>query len=241
MALPASTQRDEKPGEIIAYPVKSATTIYKGGLVMIDGTGYAVEASIGGGLFVGIAIEEVVNPSGGSKVVRVLKRGLHKFAKTGTITQANVGQPLGVSDDNTLVLAVANYSTNLTGHTNNDLTFTARAPLLGPLGNLITIEYVDPGGTTASLSIVVSGTRIVVNLARATSAISTIASDIITAIAANAQANALVSVANKTGNDGTGLVEALAQTNLAGGGDYVGDLETLDGSLVWVRIDRAVN
>jgi len=241
MALSASTQRDEKPGEIVAYPVKSATTIYKGSMVMIDGTGYAVKATIAGGLFKGIAIEEVINPSGGTKVVRVLKRGLHKFAKTGTITQANVGQPLKVYDDDTVALSVSSLATNLTGHTNNDILFTAIAPYLGKCGDLINITYVDPGGTTASLTCTVYGTSIVISLARATSAISSIGDDITAIIAATPAAAALVTAVDKTGNDGTGLMEAMAQTFLTGAADYCGDLETIDGSLVWVRIDRAVN
>jgi hypothetical protein len=239
MALSADRNTDRKEGQIQAYLVKSATTIYKGGHTMIDNTGYLIMAVAGGGTYTGVAIEGCVNPSGGALTARVYKSGTFKFAKTGTIVQADLGKPLSISDDQTCALGAPSLSTNLTGHTNNDLTFTATGIWAGRYGNDITIQYVDPGGTTASLTCSVYGAAIVISLARATSAISTIASDITSIIAATPAAAALVTVANKTGNDGTGLVEALAATRLSNG-DYCGDLQALDGSSVWVRIDKAV-
>lgn len=98
---------------------------------------------------------------------------------------------------------------------NNSLTFTAKES--GAPGNSITITYVDPGGVSATLGIVVTGNNIVVNLGRASSAINTTAADIITAIQGNAQSNALVSVANTSGSSGAGLVTAEANTALSGG------------------------
>lgn len=108
----------------------------------------------------------------------------------------------------------ATLTTSLTG-SNNDLVFTALKR--GPIGNNVRIQYIDPGGTTASLSVACYGFDILVSLARAASAIITTANDITAAIAANADAAQLVSIANAGGNDGTGIVTALALTNLAGG------------------------
>lgn len=114
----------------------------------------------------------------------------------------------------------ASLATNLTG-INNDLVFTAKARGVG--GNAITVAYVDPGGVTATLGVSVTGNAITVNLGRAASTINTTANAIITAIQASTAASKLVSVALKTGNDGTGLVIAMAATNLAGAdnGDFM--------------------
>ena len=113
-----------------------------------------------------------------------------------------------------LTPVTASLTTALTG-TNNDLVFTARKG--GTWGNSIQVEYLDPGGATATLSVVVSGFLITVNLGRAASAINTTAAALTAAVQANADANALVSVANAGSNDGTGLVTALTATNLASG------------------------
>jgi hypothetical protein len=110
----------------------------------------------------------------------------------------------------------ATLSTNLTG-TNNDLTYTAKS--FDPaVGNDITIAYVDPAGNDQALSVGVSTHAITVNLATGSGgAITSTATQVAAAIAASGPANALVAVANKTGNDGTGVVTALGATNLAGG------------------------
>ena len=111
----------------------------------------------------------------------------------------------------------ASLSTNLANATNNDLVFTAKG--VGIVGNGISITYVDPGGATATLGVTVSGLAITVNLGRAASAVNTTGTLLKAAVDGNTAAAALVSVANKTGNDGTGLVAALSQTFLAGGTD----------------------
>lgn len=108
----------------------------------------------------------------------------------------------------------ATLTTALAG-SNNDLTFTAKRG--GTWGNSIQVAYIDPGGTTATLSVVVSGFLITVNLGRTASAIDTTANAIITAIARAADAAALVDVENAGSDDGTGLVIALTATSLAGG------------------------
>lgn len=128
----------------------------------------------------------------------------------------------------------ASLTTALAG-ANNDLVFTAVA--LGTPGNAITVAYVDPGGTTAALSVVVVGNAITVNLARAASAISTIASDIIAAIIASAPASALVTVANAAANNGTGLVIAMGATNLTGGVDAA----FVDVAVVLPGLDSVLN
>jgi hypothetical protein len=116
--------------------------------------------------------------------------------------------------------ATATATTSLTGN-NNDLVFTA-VPT-GNTGNGITVTYVDPGGTTATLGVVVDiqERAITVNLGRAASAINSTAGAIATAIAANTDAAALVTVANASANDGTGLVTAMSALTLTGGASNV--------------------
>lgn len=111
--------------------------------------------------------------------------------------------------------AFASLSTNLANATNNDLVFTAN--VAGGGGNNIRVRYVDPGGTTATLSVSVSGNDITVNLGRAASAINSTGQNVMDAVNAHAGASALVTASLKAANDGTGLVDALAFTALSGG------------------------
>ncbi len=116
---------------------------------------------------------------------------------------------------NTAQEAKATLTTELTGD-NNDLVFTSK--LDGALGNVITVEYVDPDAADADLAVSVSGTAIVVLLATGNDkAITTKASDIATAIAAHGAANALVGVANADGNTGAGTVTEMAEAALENG------------------------
>jgi hypothetical protein len=106
-------------------------------------------------------------------------------------------------------------STNLTG-SNNDLVFTSLLP--GRLGNDITVRYLNPGVINAVISVSVSGRDITVSLATNGSAVVTSsATQVRWAIAGNAAAAALVTVANKAANDGSGVVTVMAATALSGG------------------------
>lgn len=109
----------------------------------------------------------------------------------------------------------ATLSTNLTG-SNNDLDYTAVNG--GTAGNSITIAYADPSANNAALSVSVVGSAITVNLATGSGgAITSTAAQIKAAIEASTPAGALVTVANKSANDGSGVVIAMSATPLAGG------------------------
>lgn len=107
----------------------------------------------------------------------------------------------------------SSLTTTLAG-ANNDLVFTARQ--IAADGDGITVAYVNPG-VLATLVVTVSGRAISVALAHDGVSITSTAGAVALAIAAKPSAAALVSVANATGNDGTGVVTALAATSLAGG------------------------
>lgn len=124
--------------------------------------------------------------------------------------------------------AQASVAINPTGD-DNGLTFTARA--YGTEGNGITVAYVDPGGTTAALSVSVYRQAIAVSLARAANAITTTAAQVKAAIEAHGVANELVAVAidatdTGAGDDGSGIVTAIAATALENGaGTAIGILQ----------------
>ena len=115
----------------------------------------------------------------------------------------------------------ASLSTNLTG-SNNDLVYTAKAGAAKfETGNDITVRYVVSGNSTP-LSVSVSTNAITVNVATDSGGAATsTAAQVKAAVEASTPAAALVSVAHKSGNDGSGVVTALSATALTGGRDYV--------------------
>lgn len=97
---------------------------------------------------------------------------------------------------------------------NADLTYTAVA--YGTAGNSITVTHVDPSANDAILTVVISGTDIVVNLATGPAgAITSTAAQVAAAIAQSGQASALVTCTAE--GTGAGIVEAKAEASLAGG------------------------
>ena len=104
-ALSADRQVERYEGEIIALTVKAATTIYKGSLVNVDSSGYAVPAANAASVvFMGVAME------GGTagQVIRVYRRGIFKFAIPATATVADVGQRVYVADSATVTKTAGN-------------------------------------------------------------------------------------------------------------------------------------
>jgi hypothetical protein len=110
----------------------------------------------------------------------------------------------------------ATFATNGAGD-NNDLTFTSVLP--GRLGNDIRARFVDPNAGNGSLSVHVTDRDITVNLATDSGGdITTTAAQVKAAIEASTPAASLVSVTNKAGNDGSGvIVQAFPYTALTGG------------------------
>jgi hypothetical protein len=110
----------------------------------------------------------------------------------------------------------ATLTTALAGD-NDDLTYTADAR--GTNGNNVRVTYVAAGVSTP-LSVSVAGNDITVNLATdAGGAATSTAAQVRDAVNADAGASALVTAANATGNDGTGVVAAMPFASLADGND----------------------
>jgi len=120
----------------------------------------------------------------------------------------------------------ASLTTALAGD-DNDLVFTAKVS--GAAGNDIAIAYVDPADNDKELAVTVAGKAITVSLATGPAgAITSTAAEIQAAIEDTPAASALVSVADADGNDGTGVVAAMALTPLANGADNDLSRVTLD-------------
>jgi hypothetical protein len=123
-------------------------------------------------------------------------------------------------------------TTSLTG-TNNDMTFTADTA--GVAGNSITVAYYTDRTPVSNGSSVAhcAGTTITVDLKTNGSGVSTaLASEVKTAIEANAEAAALVDITDFAGNDGTGVVTAMSAITLSGGSDGKVSLFRVSGTIL---------
>lgn len=112
-ALTESRYTRHREGTVTAHKVKAATQLFKGGIVCADTAGYAVPGGdTAGYTFIGVAIEDADNTNGadGDIIVRVMARGVFSFAKGGSISQADLGGPLYIVDDQTV--AVVSSTTN---------------------------------------------------------------------------------------------------------------------------------
>src|SRR5574343_973352 len=100
MALSRDLQIKRQEGVLAAYPVKTATEIFKGSMVCVDTNGYALPAVDNSGyFFVGIASEYVNNTgANGAKWISVYRSGLFELPAS-SITQAHVGDIMYVVND----------------------------------------------------------------------------------------------------------------------------------------------
>ncbi len=93
-----------------------------------------------------------------------------------------------------------------------DLIVTVKSKHIG--SDKVSIEMIDPGTGTNALAISVAGRKITVDLGNLAAALTSTAADVKTAIEADSDANALVSIALETA--GTGICEAFIETTLDG-------------------------
>jgi phage tail sheath protein FI len=119
---------------------------------------------------------------------------------------------------NSALAAAATLKTGVVA-SNNALTFTAVTP--GKAGNDITVHLKDPKANSQSLSVVVSGTAITINLATGpTGTITSTGALIISAITASDPASLLVTCANTSTSTGASAVTATVKVQtLASGVD----------------------
>ena len=152
---------------------------------------------------------EVVEIDNGARPIRTVRSSVIGIVGTAPDSQAEVA---------------ATLATGVVG-SNNALTWTSE--LAGELGNEIAIELVDPESNSSALAITVDGRKITVSLATSNvGAITTTATALIAAIAADEDAAALVSVDDTGANTGAGAVAAMDTTFLDGGVDEAFPLNT---------------
>lgn len=96
----------------VSKPVKASTTIYKGGLVAIDSTGYAVPAAdTAGHKVIGVALEKIDNSAGASGALNVLvANDCRVQLSAASIAITSDGAVMYVVDDQTFDEAVGTNS-----------------------------------------------------------------------------------------------------------------------------------
>ncbi len=107
-AVTADRDTKAKAGSYGEHPVAASTTIYAGTLTMRDATGFLKNgADTASHVFAGVAREYANNSAGaaGDVTAKVSKTGEYKFAKSGSITVANIGTAVYLVDNQTVALA----------------------------------------------------------------------------------------------------------------------------------------
>lgn len=105
--------------------------------------------------------------------------------------------------------------------TNAEADLDVTADTAGATGNTYSVELVDPSANDATLSVSTTDyLKFTVSLATgAGGAITSTADEVIAALNAYAPFAALMTASRTSGQNGTGVVEAIAETSLTGGGD----------------------
>jgi len=101
MALTADRDTKRREGVIARYPVAANGKIYRGGMVCLNASGYAVAAADTANYkFVGIAMESIDNTGGsnGDKYVKVWRKGVFKLKKASPAL-TDIGVSFYVKDD----------------------------------------------------------------------------------------------------------------------------------------------
>ena len=108
MALSADTPRRFAGGvdpQFLSLPCKSNVTIYEGSFVAEDSTNGTVKVYASGDtVFWGVAHEQVINPSSGTKRCKIRSKGIIRMPVTGASGNTDNGVAVYMVDDGTLTL-----------------------------------------------------------------------------------------------------------------------------------------
>lgn len=107
MSLAADRNTQRQDADVISVPVAAGAKIYAGALVVANATGYAAPGSKALNLtYLGRADEYMDNTGGadGAVSVRVRRRNAFYWANSATdaVTQASLGKPCYIVDDQTV-------------------------------------------------------------------------------------------------------------------------------------------
>lgn len=103
----ASYPGDSVNVEVVEIPVAASTKICKGGFIIDNGSGFAINGTdTGGRVNWGVCQEEADNSSGGAGdiLVKAIKNGTHLF-KLASATVANLGAIAAIGADNDTVVS----------------------------------------------------------------------------------------------------------------------------------------
>lgn len=110
-ALTDNYEDKRQDGDVISYPVKGSATIYKGGLLVDKGSGFAEPGTDGSGYtFLGVAAEKADNSGSatdGAIRVRVYKNGTFVFNKASAV-DGDRGVAMYIHDDCTVGTSATN-------------------------------------------------------------------------------------------------------------------------------------
>jgi predicted secreted protein len=107
----------ERPGLVVSYKVAASTQVYKGALLGLDASGYAipVDQATYNSKFIGIAAESVDNSVGaaGAKSVNVTKSGSFVFKAGESAAQANLGMTALATSDWEVVTSASGLANSI--------------------------------------------------------------------------------------------------------------------------------
>lgn len=139
------------------------------------------------------------------------------------------------------ILSSGTAASKTTGVVASDNAILVEALEQGVAGNDITIAYIDSASNNVALSVDVTGTDIVVNLAtNGASAVTSTADQVIDAINDDVDANDLVLATNAPGSNGSGVAIAAAEAPLTGGTKSVVHSVSLDEVVTDPEAENAV-
>jgi len=209
MKLPASTAALSGFTDVYRLTEDAVTTLGTGGTVKI--------AELPPGAHITNCIVAKTQAHAGTSTDLVLDVGIIDGDADGFIDNVSLVDLVSSAAGNGYLftggVVQATATINPTGNDNSVLYTAVDA---GTAGNSITVAYVDPSANDAALSVDVTGTDIVVNLATdGGGLITSTAAQVITVVNNSAAASALVTAA--ASGTVTGVVAAVTETALTGG------------------------
>lgn len=157
-ALAKDRDTRKKPGQLGMCPIAAAALIYGGAIVCVNAGGYLIKGSDAAGLILaGISTGRFDNSAGANGDLNgVFERdGLHMMNLGTAITQANVGDPVYLVDDQTVDLAANVTHLILAGVIAEMVTTTlayidiAPAIELSDVFTQVPVDVADPGNAGA--------------------------------------------------------------------------------------------
>ncbi len=116
-AIAARKDVRRQPGEVVSFK-QAAVKIWEGALVSVNAAGYVTNATdAANDLFVGVADETIDNSAGaaGDKEIQVRVGGIVNVVSGFSAAQSNLGDPVYVTDNQTVDLAATTTNDVLVG------------------------------------------------------------------------------------------------------------------------------